>query len=335
MKIYDVANKANVSIATVSRVLHGSDKVTSKTREKVMKVIDELGYTPNVFAQGLGLKTMHSIGILVPTISDTYMSSAVAFLEQRLAGNGYNCILSNSGFELTGKKSHVELLLSKRVDALILVGSTYAGSGNSDEETDYIREAARQVPIFIINGNVQGEGIYSSVCDDLDATFEATDKLIKSGYKKVVFLTDSHSYSANKKRAGYEKALKENGITLKKGMELDVENRIHKVRDYLLSRKSLNADAFIATNDDIALGVYKYAMERGLKVPEDISIVGYNNSAMSIACEPEMTSIDNKTEKICNDTVDRMISLLENPELEIPRKITVKCDLIERGSTNF
>ena len=122
INIYDIAEMAGVSIATVSRVVNGSDKVSEKTRKKVMEVIEREGFTPNVFAQGLGLHTMHTVGIMVPDISDLYMSAAVAWLEESLSGHGYDCILGCSGFEQDGKRRHTEMLLSKHVDALIFVG---------------------------------------------------------------------------------------------------------------------------------------------------------------------------------------------------------------------
>ena len=94
MNIYDIAELSGVSIATVSRVVNGSEKVSEKTRKKVLEIIEQNGYTPNVFAQGLGLHTMHTIGILVPDIADPYMSSAVSYLENQLQSYGYDCILS-------------------------------------------------------------------------------------------------------------------------------------------------------------------------------------------------------------------------------------------------
>ena len=99
LNIYDIAEIANVSIATVSRVVNGSDKVSENTRKKVLKVIEDVGYTPNVFAQGLGLNTMHTVGILVPTLADDYMSTAIDCLEKELKRYGYDCILSCTGFE--------------------------------------------------------------------------------------------------------------------------------------------------------------------------------------------------------------------------------------------
>ena len=100
VNIYDIARMANVSIATVSRVMNHSGKVSEKTRKKVEKIMEEIDYTPNAFAQGLGLNTMHAVGILVPTIADTFMAVSVDYLEKKLAKEGYNCILSCSGFEL-------------------------------------------------------------------------------------------------------------------------------------------------------------------------------------------------------------------------------------------
>ena len=196
MNIYDIARMAGVSIATVSRVVNGSDKVSEKTKQRVLSVIEEAGYTPNVFAQGLGLNTMHTVGIMVPRIDDMYMAAAVSYLEQNLHRNGYECILSCSGFELERKQSHASMLLSKRIDALILVGSTYAGNGASSQQTDYIRAAAREVPVFVINGLVEGENVYASISDDRKATFAVTKSLIERGRKRILFLTDSQSYSA-------------------------------------------------------------------------------------------------------------------------------------------
>ena len=100
------------------------------------EIIREIDYTPNAFAQGLGLNTMHTIGILVPTIADAYMSTAVSYVEGFLAREGYHCILSCSGFLYEEKKLQTEMLLSKHIDALLLIGSTYAGRGEDPHETD-------------------------------------------------------------------------------------------------------------------------------------------------------------------------------------------------------
>lgn len=335
LNIYDIANMAGVSIATVSRVVNGSNKVSEKTRQKVLKIIEDVGYTPNVFAQGLGLNTMHTVGILVPDISDIYMSHAVFFLERELAQFGYDCVLSCSGFEQEGKEKNINLLLSKHVDALILVGSTYAGTGRNTSETDYIREAAKQAPVFIMNGNVSGDRIYSAMCDDEVAVYKTTSKLIESGRKNIIFLTDSHSYSAIRKQRGFESALKDAGVPYSSQMEHHVKNNFHAVKEYLLGLKENDFDAAIATNDEIAIGVMKFAFEKKKKIPKDIAVIGYNNSDFSVACEPELTSIDNHVEQMCIDTVDRLIAVLDGSDKMVITKVIVGCDLIERGTTDF
>ena len=122
MNIYDISQLAGVSIATVSRVINGSDRVSARTRQKVLRVIEENGYTPNAFARGLGLNTMHTVGLLCADSSDPYLAQAVYNLEQELRLNGYDCLLCCTGYARETKEKYLDLLLSKRVDGLIFVG---------------------------------------------------------------------------------------------------------------------------------------------------------------------------------------------------------------------
>ena len=204
MNIYDIAKLSGVSIATVSRVVNGSPRVSEKTKQKVLAVIKESEYTPNVFARGLGLNSMKTIGILCPDISDQYMAEAVSHLEKRLHECGYDCILGCSGNQQEAKEHHTKLLLSKRIDTLILVGSLYAGSGENQAETDYVRAAAERIPVFMINGYVEGENIYCSYGDDRQGAYDVTQALIRRGKKRILFLYDSQTYSARQKLEGYE-----------------------------------------------------------------------------------------------------------------------------------
>jgi LacI family transcriptional regulator/LacI family asc operon transcriptional repressor len=329
LNIYDIAEIANVSIATVSRVVNGSDKVSESTRAKVLKVIEDVGYTPNVFAQGLGLNTMHTVGILVPTLDDHYMSTVVDCLEKELKRYGYDCILSCSGFELGGKQSKCEMLLSKHIDTLILVGSTYAGNGIDTFATDYIREAAKKVPVFIINGNVSGDNIFASVCDDESVVNDVTAGLIGRGRRNILFLTDSHSYSSNKKKKGYEEAVEGAGLTAN---VVYVENDIHAVKKSLADLKD-RPDGIIAANDNIAVGAVKYAVSAGLSIPDDVEIVGYNNSILAISSTPEISSIDNHTPEICHDTVERIMHNLNDDGYRLSNKLMISCNLIQRETT--
>ena len=333
--IYDIAKLAGVSKATVSRVINGTAKVSDKTREKVLAVINEEGYTPNVFAQGLGTNTMHTIGILVPIITDIYMSNAVYYLEEALHEIGYDCILTCTGFHLDQKEQHTTMLLEKHTDALIYVGSTYAGKGESQHETQYIRDAAEKVPVFIINGLVEGKNIYSTVSDDVNAVYSVVSSLIKSGRRNIAFLSDSASYSARQKLAGYEKALSDAMLPVRGEYRIHLrKDDIHYVRDFLIGYRDLDIDAAVTVADSIALGVLKYAKIRGISVPEDLSIVGYNNSVLAISADPEITSIDNHIEDVCRLTVNRLNTILSG-EGEIEPSVCVNCTLKKRCTTDF
>ena len=331
MNIYDIAQMANVSIATVSRVVNNSPKVSEKTRKKVMDIIDRYGYTPNVFAQGLGLNTMHTIGILVPTISDLYISRAVACIEENLHEMGYDIILSCSGYTATSKEVHIEMLLSKRIDALILVGSTYAGSDDETHNTDYIAKAAEEIPVFIINGLIDGENIYCNAAEDYRISYDVTKELITRGRKNIVFLTDSKSYSANQKKRGYENALKDAGLTVYRDHMLFMKNDIDMVRSLFCNYDYLDYDAVFATDDAMAIGVLKYLESIGRKVPAEVSVVGYNNSQLCKCTTPELTSVDNKVELVALQTVNNLREVLNGND-RVMHKNMVACELIRRGT---
>ena len=335
MNIYDIAKLANVSIATVSRVVNGSPKVSQKTKEKVLAVMKENEYIPNAFARGLGLGTMKTVGIICPNISDTYMAKAVSYLESSLHDHGYDCILGCSGFKHEEKESYVKMLLSKKIDTVVLVGSTYAGNGRDEFDTDYIREAAEQTPVFMINAKVTGDNIYCTYADDFHATYEVTKAFLRRGKEKILFMYDSESFSANQKMAGYEAALQDAGYPIRGELKFKTKNEIEYTRNMLLEyNRMLDFDSVLATEDGIAIGAIKYAKIKGLSIPEDLAITGYNNSILAIGCEPELTSVDSKLGIMCRKTIERMINLLEN-ETQIEKNVCVPCEIVRRCTTDY
>ncbi|MCL2864428.1 MAG: LacI family transcriptional regulator [Lachnospiraceae bacterium] len=334
MNIYDIAKLAGVSIATVSRVVNDSAKVSGKTRAKVLGVMEEVGYIPNIFARGLGLNSMRTIGILCPDISDIYMANAVSYLEKNLNKHGYDCILGCSGHRQEEKEKYIKLLLSKRIDTLVLVGSTYAGKGDNPAETEYLRLAAKETPIFMINAYVPGENIYCAYADDFQAAYEVTAAYIRRGKKRILFLSNARSFSGDQKRAGYEKALIDNAYPVDGALIFYSEHSIHDTRDMLLLNKKLEFDGVLATEDSLAIAAVKYAKTKNLAIPAELSVVGFNNSRLSICCEPELTTIDNKGEILCAVTVEQMISLLEE-KVQPKEKISVPCEIIKRNTTDF
>lgn len=331
MNIYDIAKLAGVSIATVSRVVNDSPKVSEKTKERVRKVMEENDYTPNVFARGLGLGSMNTLGIVCPDVADAYMAKAVSYLEKNLQGYGYDCILYCSGYDEEDKQQAVERILKKQIDALILIGSDYVPE--SDEFSNCIHNAAKQLPVFLINGYMEGDNIYCVLVDDFQAVYDVMEELIFCGKKEILFLTNATSYSAKQKLGGYESALLDHQMEIDPSRILFSENSIYQTRDLLLRQRGLSFDAVIAVEDGLAIGAIKYAHARGLRIPGEINVIGCNNSELSISCEPELTSIDTRVEILCKTAIDSIMSLLGGEK--VMQKQMVKCHLVKRNTTNF
>ncbi len=334
MNIYDISRRAGVSIATVSRVLNNSTHVSQKTKDKVMAVINESGYVPNAFARGLGLNTMKTIGLLCPNAADSYLAQALGFLEQEFRNHQYNCVLSCTGKELAAREDGVSQLMNRHVDGLVLMGSSFIEENDADNE--YIRQAAKVMPVVILNGSFLYDNVYCVLCDDRRATKEACRFLVESGCKHVLYLHHSRNYSGQKKLQGYCEGLESCGMPVRKELiHLFSEDKmsVPHVRDYLvhLHEEGLQFDAVLSSEDILAVGAAKYARVVHQSIPKQLSIIGYNNSNFCLCCEPELTSVDNRLNALCSHCVTTMLGVLEGREM--PQRTVFTAEMVRRGST--
>ncbi len=333
LNIYDVSQHAHVSIATVSRVINGNPNVSEQTRKRVLAVMEELGYTPNVFARSLGLNTMKTIGIMCSDSSDPWLAEAISYLEKELRSNGYDSILCCSGYLPETKKKYLELLCSKRVDAIILTGSHYIEAKPKDNA--YLLEAASEIPLMLVNGSLEGKQIYSTVCDDHTAVYQAVTKLIESGRTSILYMYSGNSYSNLCKLSGYRKAISDAGFPIREELMVlcrkDLDAAMERLT--LLSSEGIHFDAVLAAEDILAVGAVKYADQAGIHIPEELNIIGYNNSILSRCTTPEITSVDNKVEALCTTTVNTLMKVLSSGN--VPAKTMITPELIKRGTTNF
>ncbi len=325
-----------MSIATVSRVINGSDRVSEKTRQKVLRVIEEHGYTPNAFARGLGLNTMHTIGLLCADASDPYLAKAVSVLEQELHKAGYDCLLCCTGYEAEDKQKYLSLLLSKRVDGVILVGSHFVERDESANE--YIRKAAQEVPVMLLGGALDGQNIYTIVCDDRSAMKDAAGRMLDSGRRSILYLYNSMSYSGRNKLLGYQEAYAAKGLTPPQGLQLMLDMYqfdVNQVRSLLLQKwqEGLRFDAILAADDRLAVGAVKFAKRMNLSVPGDLSIIGCNNSPVARYCDPELTSIDNQLSALCHQCVSTLLDVLSGKSC--PKRTVFEAVLILRETTEL
>lgn len=330
--IYDIAKLAGVSIATISRIVNNNPGVSDKTRTKVLAVMKENNYTPNPFARSLQLDTMRTIGISCSDISDEYMARSVSEIEKKLHEYGYDYLLFCSGYKQDSKEYAVDLLIKKKIDALLLIGSGFMGTG-TEEDVAYLHKAAKSVPVFMINGYLKDDNIFCVLHDDAKAMYEATEKLILSGRSRILFLYNSDSYSARQKMVGYEAALRDKHLPVDGNLKLKIKGTVQEERDILLLRRDISFDAAVATTDELAIGVLKYAKAKMLKVPQDISVIGYNNSLLADCVEPELTSVDSAVRELSQTAIVKLMECIRGEK--VARKTLIRGQLIRRCTTDF
>ena len=324
MNIYDIAKHSGVSIATVSRVLNGSPNVSQKTRDKVLAVMEQEEYKPNAFARGLGLNTMKMIGILCTDVSDTFYAKAVSLVEGMLRQRGFDALLCCTGNNLSDKKKYMELLLEKRVDAVILIGSAF----KEKADNSHIENAAKQVPVIIINGLVELEGTYCVLCDERSAMAQNVLLLHKQGCENIVYLYDALTYSGCEKIEGYKEGLRKCDSPLREQLLVKVDKSVEDAFDAVckLLMKNVDIQAVIASEDLLAIG----AMKALQNVHRELPVIGFNNSILAQCASPSLTSVDNMLETLCPTAVNMLIDLLDGKS--VPSKMVISSKLIERDT---
>jgi len=327
MNIYEIAKKAGVSIATVSRVINNSPKVKEETRAKVEAVLRQYRYTPNAIARSLVTKATHTVGVLTSDVRDSYYASAIYTIEQSFRELGYNVILCNTGLELKEKKEYLRLMLQKKVDGIILVGSVF----KEKDDNSHIYEVATHVPVVMLNGDLQGNNIYSIVCDDGAAVFNIVEMLYSKGHRDIVYMYDVESFSGMAKIEGFKRSMKEH--------KLEINGRIIKVPQGIqggyegverLEREGVPYTAILASEDIIAVGILKKLREIGRRVPEEVAVFGYNNSQYSLCTMPELSTVDNKVTDMALGAVQMLYDVLQGKE--VIHRVVVTPQVIIRES---
>lgn len=331
MTIYDISKKSGVSIATVSRVINNKKGVGEATRQRVLAVMAEKGYVPNAIARGLGSNSMKTVGILCMDVADNYLAHAVSTLERELRHQNYDSLLCCTGADLEDKKGYLNILLSKRVDAIILVGSQFLTG-----DTSYIESAAAQVPIILINGYVKAKNVYCVVTDDFGAVRDAVERLIENGRNHILYAYDNLTYSGQQKLDGYRYALASADIPANDRLVIHCcSNDILTMRQEFDSIFDLDMpiDAVMAAEDAIAVAALKSALAHGRLIPSDLEIIGYNNSVLASCCEPELTSVDSRVEALCMTAISILFGVMDGKDF--PDKTTLSGELVKRFSTKL
>ena len=306
MNIYQIAEKAGVSIATVSRVLNNSNKVSEKTREKVLRVISEGNYRPNVFARGLMIDSMKLVGVICTEVSDIFIAKALSFVQAQLYKRNYDTLLFCIGSRQEATMKHLQYLQDKHVDAIFLIGSAFSDTIEKKE----LCALAQSVPVIMINGYVEADGIYSVYCDDSAAVEEAVTHFCENNLKNIAFFYDSMTQSTKRKIDGYRHGLEKNGLLFRKeqliACDTDIESGYNAAKQLILGKAKI--DAVIASSDLLAVGAHKAFQEHGITE----AVVGCDNTLLCSCTTPPLSSIDTRILEMCETGVQIMDALFQH-----------------------
>ncbi len=329
MNIYEIARIANVSAATVSRVINGNEHVSEEARKRVTEVIERSGFVPNFFARSLNRKQTKMVGILCPVISDINHAKQVSVLESRLRKSGFDIILCSLEQNYDDKQAYLELLIQKQVDAIFIIG---VGS-NEDLDGDMLADISSRVPIVIINGRLDVPNVYSVVSNERQMASSLVQNLCLAGYSRIAYIYDSETYSGCEKREGYLEGMRNcnsdtTGLVFRVEEHIsmnDVEASAKLIREFLESMKVM-PDAIIAADDVLAVPAQKVVTALHKKMP----IIGWNNSMYSQIASPTISSVDINMDRMSEVAAMILMNVLE--QKTTPKYIEVQSSLVERES---
>jgi LacI family transcriptional regulator len=332
LTIYDIATEAGVSITTVSRVINDSRKVASSTRRKVELVLNKYNYSPNAIARALVHKSMKTVGILMPDIKNRHFSITASVLENLFFEQGYNTLLCNTGDDLEKKKKYIMNFAGNKIDGLILLGSVF----NDVEIEKMLREHLSEIPVIVSNASLPLPNAYSVLIDHNIGMNIAVEHLAEKGHKYIAFVHAVETYNTQRKKKGFIEALKRLSLPIYdnqnvfetlpgfEGGEIFAEN-------YLKNKGNFAFTAFIFFEDLTAIGAQNVFRGAGIEIPQDIAIIGHDNSVFSHCAMPKLTTVDTKVEAIAEVMANTLIDLFQGKQ--VGQSIILRPGLILRDSS--
>lgn len=324
--IYDVAEKAGVSIATVSKVINNTGRISEKTRKKVLSIMDELNYYPSVVASALTGKRTQTIGLLLPNLANPFYAELAREMEDRADEQGYSLVICSTDYKAEKEQKYVSLLIRKRVDGFIIT----SGFNN----VDLVQELLDQkIPVTLIAYNIARKSLNTISVDDYAGGYQATAHLAELGHKRIAVIAEQVQSSTDRIR-GYKAALNDFGLVYDDNLFSEAQATVENGKK--AAEKLLNLEnpptAIFAFNDILAIGAIEAVHKRGLSVPEDVSIIGFDNIVLAKHCYPPLTTMAQPLDEIGNQAVDLLVGEIESKVIR-KQRIMLSAELVIRDST--
>lgn len=323
--IKDVAEFCGVSLSTVSRTMTGSAPVAPETRKKVLQAVKKLNYKPNMTAKMLKSGGAHLIGLIIPDIVNPYYPQIVKTLEDLAVLAGYSIILCDAQGDVEREKNYFEALQRLCVDGILYVPST--------EEVAFVREYAERVAMVIINRTFDVNVPCININNE-EATYQAVHYLIEKGHSRIALYTNNTHRQYNAERmAGCIRAFEEAGITVYKPyvMENLSEEDVYS-RTMALMRRDVPPTAIFMFNDNMALSVYRGILDCGLRIPDDVSVMGFDDIPTAKYMAPPLTTIRHATYDSLKVIFNNLLYQIESREFGEGSVTYFRAKLVERDS---
>ncbi|WP_346857829.1 LacI family DNA-binding transcriptional regulator [uncultured Draconibacterium sp.] len=326
----DVATRAGVSIATVSRVLNNNGNVNEATRAKINKAIKDLKYQPSRVAKRLRSKSISSnlLGVLIPDIENPFYVDVLRGIEELAYNNNYAIIMCNFGQDEKKEKLYLEILQSEAIDGLIVAPA--------HEDDPLLKKMVKDgLPVVCVDRGLKDANVDVVLVDNVTGAYTAVDYLIKSGYKRVAYIAGLKAIpSSNLREQGYRKALEENGIAYDEEL-VKFGNSKHESGVELcneLLKLPNPPDAIFTGNNLITLGALETIQKWKLKIPEDIAIIGFDDMQWSSSLNPPLTAVRQPAMEIGKRAVELLIQRIQDPERS-SIQMTLNTELMKRSSS--
>lgn len=325
-KIYDIAGAAGVSLATVSRVLNHPDKVKEETRNKVMRIIKEKGYKPNANARGLASRKSTTVAVVIPELSRASVAEMIQGIDDAAKKFGYQIRLFINK-DVENEKDLWGEVIASSVDGILFM---------NDEMTKEVYQLAEfsPVPIVFVNALSKRDTIGSVCVDYEECAYDITTRMIKKGNKNIVFVGTEHKYTLNEmKQKGYTRAMEDNGLTPK---YLYTSGDIRKNELFfneILEREV--PEVALVVRDSIAISLMNVATKKGIKVPDTLQVIGFQNTRYAQLSNPKLTCVEIPIYEMGNTAMSYLTNLMKE-ETNRPKKaekILLAYDIIWREST--
>lgn len=333
----EVADYAGVSVATVSRVMNNTGYVSEDLRERVQRAIGELNYQPSALARSLRRQITQTVGLLIPQLDQPFFSTLAFSIEQTLFAQGYHTLICSAEENADKEDAYIDMLLSRRVDGVILVPT-----GHSEQNIKHLVE--QNVPVVLVDRNLPRlTNINRVMSNNYQGAYDAMQHLIQLGHRNIAVISASpHSGAMVQRIRGAKQALLDANMPLPSNMLNTASNE--QIKDslyragYLMAQEMLDSapqiSAIFALTDVMAVGAIHAAAERGKKLPEDLSILGFDNIDLAAYSMPELTTVAQPVAQMGAAASEILMRHMQREENSV-ESVLLETTLIVRKSTTI